>query len=303
MKGKDGISRRWFRRAFRAGVRVAPEFIRRGVVRLPFSRFNRLTSAVLWGEERIEWEGLQILVNPGEMIGFYTYLFDDSARVEMDYLIGVCRDARVVFDIGANRAWMSLALAKHCPQARVVGFEPDPDILRMAHENLALNAEIAHRITLQGCALGDQNGTLSFARSDGQNLGTGRLYERTTESSITVQCRTVDTVCSELGVYPDVVKIDVEGAELAVLRGMANLLRDHPPSAMLVELHGFYLADSRDFYRDIHALLTAAGYDLLQMKEHGFEPAEPWSQWSSRLHLGAVRPGPHYERLSSVSSP
>jgi len=289
------MTRRWFRRSFRVLVRVAPEFFRRGVARLPFSRFTRPTSALLWGDEQIEWHGLQILANPGEMSGFFLYLFGDGSNIEVDYLIDVCQGASVVFDVGANRAWVSLAVALHCPQVKLIAFEPDPEILRMGRQNLALNPDVAGRITLREHAVGDRNGTLSFARSEGGNLGTGRLNERAGVNAITVHCRTVDSICEELGVHPDVIKIDVEGAELAVLRGMPELLRRHPPRAMMVELHGFYLTDHRDFYREIHDLLSAAGYKLLQLREHGFKPATPWSEWPSRLHLAAIRAGSSHQ--------
>lgn len=74
---------------------------------------------------------------------------------------------------------------------------------------------------------------------------------RITERSVAMV--TLDAVAAREGLHPDVVKIDVEGHELAVLQGMPRLLAEAPP-ALLLEV-------TRD-HAAILALLQGAGYAL-----------------------------------------
>jgi hypothetical protein len=61
---------------------------------------------------------------------------------------------------------------------------------------------------------------------------------------------------------PDVVKIDVEGNEAAVLKGMAGILEKHPPS-LICELHS-HLGDD---LTPVYSLLTQSGYSLFRLSE------------------------------------
>jgi FkbM family methyltransferase len=278
-------------RAVRAALRVAPEPLRRGAARLPFSRLHRVTSTLMRGEEVIAWRGLRIRLDPGETIGYYTYLFGDYDRAEIDCLVALCRSARVVFDVGANQGWVSLAIARHCPGVHVVGFEPDAALARLNRASLDLNSSWHPHVTLREHAIGDSDADIAFARSRDENSGVGRLDADAGSRGLRVPCRTIDSVCRETGLFPDVVKIDIEGAELAALRGMTRLFEGRAPRAVVVELHGFTATDQAAFYRDIHDRLVDAGYTLSQIAHDRVRAADPWTDWPSRTHIVAVQPG------------
>jgi FkbM family methyltransferase len=290
-----------FHSALRAAVRVGPESFGRGVARLPFSRFHRATSLLMQGDEVVSWRGLRVRVNPGDIAGFYTYLFGDYARTEVDCLIALGRSASVVFDIGANLGWMSLAIARYCPDTRVVAFEPDPGIARKNADTAALNPELGPRVLLRQHAIGDRNAVRSFDSGGPENSGAGRLHEGAEGATILVDCRTVDAVCEESGLYPDVVKLDIEGGELDALRGMAGLLRTRPPRALLIELHGFNAMDPLVFYDDIRTLLIAARYRLFQLDDGGLRPPDPVEAWPSRTHVLALQPGVDLPNLGAAA--
>src|SRR5262249_2619955 len=156
-------------------------------------------------------------VNPGDVQGFYVYLFGDYGRNEVECLAALCAGESVFFDVGANQGWISLAVASLCPRARVIGFEPDPQMVRENVDMLALNDGLADRVVLRRHAVGASNGRLSFRPAGAENTGAGHLDAEPSATSIGVDCRTIDAVIAETGLHPDVIKIDIEGAELDAL--------------------------------------------------------------------------------------
>lgn len=54
--------------------------LRRAAERVPFSRFHRLASWLFWGREAIRWRGVRVIVNPGEVHGYYAYFLDYASE-------------------------------------------------------------------------------------------------------------------------------------------------------------------------------------------------------------------------------
>lgn len=159
------------------------------------------------------------------------------------------RPGDVVYDAGANLGLYARYLVSTLGAGRVVAFEPVPDNRALLVENLRLGG-IEDRVTVLPVALADEDGEAEFQVDDmqsssgtlsrvtggeacvgRQNVGLGPLTAR-------VPVRRLDTLIGEAGLpLPDVLKIDVEGAEELLLRGAASLLRERSPR-LLVELHG-----------------------------------------------------------------
>lgn len=130
------------------------------------------------------------------------------------------RDVRpgdVVVDIGANLGAYSLLFAQWVgPAGHVHAFEPAPGARLGLARHAALNG-MAGRITIHAEAVAGRPGTASF-RAVGPH-GDNRILCRPDEGSTLVRTTSVDAFCRESGVKPRLLKIDVEGAELDVLRG------------------------------------------------------------------------------------
>jgi FkbM family methyltransferase len=157
-----------------------------------------------------------------------------------------------VLDLGAAAGFYTL-LAARCvgPQGRVFAFEPDATNLRFLRAHVALNA--ADCVTVVAGALSDHGGTERFGSSAGH--GRGRLHVC---GELEVVVRRLDDAALELGLHPRHVKIDVEGAELEVLRGGERLLREHAPTLYL-STHDRQRPGSERACRE---LLEAWGYAL-----------------------------------------
>jgi FkbM family methyltransferase len=195
------------------------------------------------------------------------------------------RPGDVVYDCGANLGLYCRFLIGTLHAGRVIAFEPSPDNRPLLMENLALGG-ITDRVTVLPMALADEDGMAEFQVDDMQsasgtlskvtggkasigrrNLGLRPLTDQ-------VLCRRLDTVKAERSLPPpEVIKIDVEGAEGLLLRGAAGLLRDRGPR-LLVELHGAEVA------RDVVTLLHGMGYVCVgktapHLHTSGFGPVDP----------------------------
>lgn len=167
-----------------------------------------------------------------------------------------------VFDVGAHVGYYTvLAAVLAGPRGRVFAFEPNPANHSFLQRHVALNR--LGNVTIENAAVSDRNGTAAFAFGTGS--GTGRL-----DSGGTLNVRTLrlDDFCSERGVHPQFLKIDVEGAELDVLRGAAaTIAANHP--VIFLSTHGPQVhADCLAWLRERqYALEPVSGEDLTSASE------------------------------------
>jgi FkbM family methyltransferase len=182
----------------------------------------------------------------------------------------------VFVDVGANQGEFTVAAAKRVPRGRVVAVEPAPEL----REDLAGNVERNgfRNVTIVPSALADRSGTLPLyaqeAVVDGfRNEGTASLWAGRERGRLVaeVPVETLDGLVARLALpRVDLVKIDVEGAERAVIAGAHETLRRFAP-LMLVELsdENFLTCGYRtqDLLADLHGL----GYDAFLVEADGRE--------------------------------
>ncbi len=150
----------------------------------------------------------------------------------------VAKDARC-FDVGANIGLYSLGLSTLSPKGRVFAFEPSPHAVEFLKTNLRRNR--ADNVNAFATALADHEGTVSFHDVPFFTAGSftaddeGWLQSDAVGSNLVrVPCTTLDAFVEDYGVdRVDVVKIDVEGAELAVLQGATRTLAAHRPTVVM----------------------------------------------------------------------
>lgn len=148
------------------------------------------------------------------------------------------RPGETVLDIGAHLGESSLLFSELVgPQGKVVAFEPDPVARGSLMANLELNG--ARNVTVEKDSVSDKAGAVTLLT---ERLGSGAAtivrssHEVQGEGGLEVGSTTVDLYCESHGLRPDWVKIDAEGAEPLVIRGMRGMLRTCRPSVIL-EFH------------------------------------------------------------------
>jgi FkbM family methyltransferase len=198
------------------------------------------------------------------------------ARDRIEALALVTRPGDVFWDVGAHKGFVTLAAASLVGRAgTVVAVEPSSVNRAFLERHLRWNRVDNARV-IAG-ALSDHEGEASFGghgSSVAFKLGTGP--ER-------VRVLTLASLAHELGLTgPSVLKIDVEGEEAAVLRGVGSFLGGD--QAVLVSTHG------RELYEECRALLESRGFRIFESWELAERRADPRRAWSSDHDLLAIGP-------------
>jgi FkbM family methyltransferase len=142
------------------------------------------------------------------------------------------RPGATYWDVGSHIGYLVAAVARLVgPTGTVVAFEPNPDNVRRLRRTIELND--LRNVTVREVALSDRVGQGQFFSSGSSSMG--RLVNSSSlEATFPVRTNTIDEELKTVP-FPDLVKIDVEGGENAVLAGATRLLEAHRP-ALIVEV-------------------------------------------------------------------
>lgn len=169
-------------------------------------------------------------------------------------LVRELKPGDVFYDIGANAGFFAL-LGSKCvgPEGHVFAIEPLPENIGTIRAQLAANH--VGNCTIVEAAVSDREGTVAF--SVGSNTSTahmcGAQSQKNEPGMLGVRCITLDGLSRTIAA-PDLIKMDIEGAELLALQGAPELLCNDKSPKVLVEFH------DESLKRDGCALLQAHGY-------------------------------------------
>lgn len=164
-------------------------------------------------------------------------------------------------DVGANCGYLSLYAAKIVgPSGRVLAFEPNPAMRDALARNAALNC-LADRVEILGVGLSDAPASAALHLTRG-NTGAGSLRPADGTDAVPIELETYDRLAAANGwPAPDLVKIDVEGAEVRALRGMAGLLScSSRPRRLLCEVSEWSLRALGSSKDELFDLMAGHGY-------------------------------------------
>ena len=180
------------------------------------------------------------------------------------------REGMTVFDIGAHIGMFTLGTAKRVgSKGRVYAFEPSPETALILERHVALNAW-QDRVEVVRAVASDLNGKVPFyvnGISMAASLGRENVEvlspDRPADGAVKLEMEsvTLDQFCERGHIQPDVFKIDVEGAELRVLRGAGNLLLTRC-LLILCEVHPKQMQYCGSSIDELHAYLEDVGYSL-----------------------------------------
>lgn len=167
----------------------------------------------------------------------YQHGYEQETGVLLDTLVP---PSGVVYDIGSNWGYFSLFVLSQQPGCRVHAFEPFP---RTYHDlvECVRQAGVSQAVMCHNLALSDVEGELQMRVPDGVHSG---IAEVVAKGDVRIVAKRLDDLPLPL---PDCIKLDVEGHELAVLRGGEKKLRASWPFVIL--------ENKRDYEAPLNALL------------------------------------------------
>lgn len=189
-------------------------------------------------------------------------------REQTELFARVVRRGQTVLDLGAHVGYYTLLCARLVGKGgRVIAFEPDAENQACLRGHVRANS--LRNVLVVPAAVGFENGTAAFA--SGLGSGKGRL---SVQGKGRVQVVSLDSFVTEHDLKPDLIKMDVEGAELDALMGGEQMLRRYRP-LLAVSTHSPFRRRRREeltgFLRDLGYAFEPIGSNVHELF---FHPAE-----------------------------
>ncbi len=191
---------------------------------------------------------------------YYGGYGEGELMVIKDFLGGV--NDPVFLDVGANVGHHTLFAAGFCKE--VIAVEPfEPVYLKLKEK---INDNALTNVRVLNSALGEHSGLSVYFPPATSNTGTGTFVKRGTQAESIMLPMTSGDELLELGELPflDLIKIDTEGYEYAVLKGMKKVLNSQRP-IVLFEWDRGYIAKDINFER---SNVFPAAYLFFQLYNH-----------------------------------
>lgn len=176
------------------------------------------------------------------------------------------REGWTVLDVGAHKGSFAVRAALVAPQTRVHAVEPEPENLRYLNANIALN-RLENVVVHAAAVSADPGEALLYVARRGSGTNS-LLRERVKEDKgvpLTVRTIRLDDLLETAGGRVDLMKMDVEGAEYAVLHAVSSkaLRRIH---RIVLEYHGVTRLDADAVGADLQRHLQGNGFECTVAK-------------------------------------
>jgi FkbM family methyltransferase len=195
----------------------------------------------------------------GDFITNQILKFGAHTRPEIAFLLSVVEPGDAVFDLGAHIGTYAIALAGKIGRGgRLLAVEGSAGNFALLERNLRRNSHGAETLALH--VLVAEPGRRYAAQTPDGNTG-GTTFTQVETGGVTTGATTLDALCHD-HFMPRVVKIDIEGGEVAALRGAELLARMRP--ILYAEVNGKVLQLQGASIGDMERLLRGAGYRLFR---------------------------------------
>jgi FkbM family methyltransferase len=215
------------------------------------------------------------LADPEQLkVYFYGHYHE---RYEAGLVARLLSGDEVFWDVGANVGYFTLvAAAALNHRGQIIAFEPGKNAYDRLTENLALNPW--RNITAYPLAVTDREGEAVLHLAGDIADSSANLYQAAQPQAVSEVCRTVSLDHFRREEHlppPDLIKLDAEGAELAVLKGAQQLIHDSPP-LWLMEMEEKNLRAAGASKIAVAQFLTGCGYRAAHLnKGRWYATADP----------------------------
>jgi len=211
----------------------------------------------------VSYRGVRLSVDTSESLGRSIFYFDDYESAHESAFVELASN-RMVFDIGANVGVFTTLAALN--GAKVIASEPSKVIRAILEGNVTLNG-FAREVTIVSDAVSCSDEMMPFYETRPGNWGVGRVFSfghsAGKSKDYEVHCDTIDGFVRRFGM-PDVIKLDIEGAEFLALNGAGATLSAPNAPQLFIEFHP----------QEIMSLGGTLEHCLQLLLEHGYRRYE-----------------------------
>lgn len=225
--------------------------VRRYTLRKYFLYQGVMTFSI--GDKRVE-----LVANDSSVVSITQSRFEEE-KYELKSILDEITSNDVFYDIGANTGLYSCFVISECPQCQVIAFEPYPPNVLELKENAEMNDP--ERISIIDAALSDKSGKVLFSMPNDSNPGHGTSSITEDQTEEYVRSVRGDELISKGKISPpNIVKIDVEGAEPLVIDGIKNVVSKGDCRLVFCELHPSKLSEFDSSTSKIVSQFEEMGY-------------------------------------------
>jgi len=173
----------------------------------------------------------------------------------------------VIFDVGGHHGWYAIVLSHYVGElGKVVTFEPNPINCEIIKRNISLNR--LSNVWVENLAIGSQTQDAVVTNASDTSVKSGHIDHRywpenwnrkSVSRGIEVKMKSLDSYAREHNILPSLIKIDVEGYEVEVLRGSRLILASRPKFCLEVH-HPDSLGRYGTSLNDIFEVIQLEGY-------------------------------------------
>ena len=210
--------------------------------------------------------GAKLICDPKSSYGSLVFYNSLPEYAEQMFMYQFVQPNDTIIDIGAHIGSETILLGSKLTGGHVYSFEPTPSVRPMLITNIAIN-NLHDRVVVEDMAISDHVGSTKFYLSTESEVNS--LHNHTGSKEIIVKTTTIDSYVKKQKLdHIHLLKIDVEGHELAVIAGTKQLLTNHKIDVIVFEVND----QSGSCYQNnlkVRELLIGYGYKLYLVRQDG----------------------------------
>ena len=212
---------------------------------------------------------IKIILSLDEWLQQQIYFLGTYEVKQTFFFKNYIKENSVFYDVGANVGYYTLLAAKRLGKdGFVYAFEPDSNNRKKLQANIELN-KFKNVIIVPNIVSSENDGTLKLYISDKKNRGMSSTEKPDNFSGITENIKTISIdEFSKKVKYPDLIKIDVEGAEYSVLKGMKEIMKKKKPD-ILIEVKDETLYNQNVSRKMLAELIRKMEYSFYEIGDAG----------------------------------
>jgi len=217
-------------------------------------------------------QGSRMLLDTSDMVLSKTLFFTGIWEKEVtDLLRAITKEGMVFADVGAHIGYFTLLGARLVGETgRVFAFEPDAKNFTLLSRNVATNR--CGNVFLVNKAITDRVGHASLFLEE-RNSGDHKLWPSLGQKGVDIETTSLDAFFEFR--TPDIIKVDIQGAEMAALRGTDRLIRANPSLKLIIEFWPVGLRGYGDSPEALLEKLLEYGFRIYHITTRGLEATNP----------------------------
>lgn len=238
-----------------------------------------------------EGRDFRMLTDPAH-VPFYKE--NNFENYSVDLLLQHCEDGSTFIDIGAHHGYYTLLVATQRKHCNIMAFEPAPSNYQILNDNIRTNNAL--NVVTFNYAVSDHDEHMDFNLRDFSSHGS--LYNdhiSTVVNTVRVEAVSLDNALRTIPVAPIVIKIDAEGHELQVLKGMTALLRKNEGIVILLEFNPLILQKANQRPEELLMFITSLGFNAYFVDDERSQickvEEKHFNKWESYLNDGNFQRG------------